>query len=334
MPQTPDCRAPAPRTANLVMDVEDLLVWTFRDQLPKRREDRGGGGGQVSPMFRLGIFSGPIDNWSREPGMPPAAGEVHPDALVVEELLAEMGALTLENIAPGDGMAPDDFGLSPGFEALADQPKAVAGALRMVLGTVITCAKRGKRPPWGDERPVIKPVLAANHKPLALQVGIFESTTATGETIHHEELVEAIQRRDKSYDEGAFCPLRFDPDPQEIAAERAHYAVWWAVLAALAQKLSARHFGANGTLQSIAVLQPSAPQRPWDGERELGKPRRILQDLQDLSAPVYRKAAAEQRALAERQRMLGLRRALPVRTGPRRTEEARRGGAAAPAKRA
>jgi hypothetical protein len=69
-----------------LVDVEDALVWAFRDELPKRAP--GGNviaaGSSVSPMWRYGLFGARINNWSREPGFPAAPGDPHPDALGIE----------------------------------------------------------------------------------------------------------------------------------------------------------------------------------------------------------------------------------------------------------
>jgi hypothetical protein len=80
-----------------VLDIEEVLRWTYRDELPKQRHDRDSGPGPyVSPMFRLCAHGGPIDNWSREPGMPLALGEPHPDALAVAEAVKELRAEDLD----------------------------------------------------------------------------------------------------------------------------------------------------------------------------------------------------------------------------------------------
>lgn len=59
----------------------------------------------------------------------------------------------------------------------------------------------------------------------------------------------------------------------------------------------------TGKLATIAVLAPSAPQRPWAGDREAGKPARIFEDLRGR---VYQTPQRERAAAARR---LGTRRA-------------------------
>ena len=126
----------------------------------------------------------------------------------------------------------------------------------------------------------------------------------------YETEVPSQATRGGSYHEGAFCPLVYEPDPQSIVAERAEYAIWHAALRILAEELS-------GQLATIAVLPPSAPERPWLGERDSGKPT----ILQDLSAVFTRQEA--DRAAAERRH--AKRRSLPAKSGSARriTEPAR-----------
>jgi hypothetical protein len=72
---------------------------------------------------------------------------------------------------------------------------------------------------------------------------------------------------------GSYCPLAWEPKPEEIVRDRAEYAVWRAALDVLAHEL------AGGALASIAVLTASAPWRPWAGEVDLGKPPALFEGL-------------------------------------------------------
>ena len=80
-----------------------------------------------------------------------------------------------------------------------------------------------------------------------------------------------------------------------ILIERADYAAWWAAVDLLVHRLS-------GKLASICVLPPAAAQRPWAGEVDAGKPRRIL------DSPSSRKKLRSQQENALVQRLLAHRR--------------------------
>src|SRR4051794_30922091 len=74
------------------LDIEDVLIWSVRDEYPKLRDRKGSwlpaiDYPSVTPMFRQVSLGGPIDNWHQEPGYPLAAGDPHPDAVVVFEAI-------------------------------------------------------------------------------------------------------------------------------------------------------------------------------------------------------------------------------------------------------
>ena len=68
------------------MTIEDALRWAIRDELPKRRADSPIRGPQCASdlVWRMVAMGGRVDNWSREPGMPPAMGDSHPDTITIE----------------------------------------------------------------------------------------------------------------------------------------------------------------------------------------------------------------------------------------------------------
>ena len=123
-------------------------------------------------------------------------------------------------------------------------------------------------------------------------------------------LVPVASDKKDAYPLGSYCPLRFDQEPTTILNERAEYLAWWAGLNALAEDPQ--------DLATLAVLPPSAVQKPWLGERELGKPPRIFEDV---SASIYR---SESKDPAAAHRALGLRRVSAARGNSPATPLARR----------
>ncbi len=59
-----------------------------------------------------------------------------------------------------------------------------------------------------------------------------------------------------TYPDGAFCKLQWIRTPEDVAEDRARYALWHAGLAVLAEILSP-------VLQTISVTAPVAVSRPW-----------------------------------------------------------------------
>jgi hypothetical protein len=256
--------------ARRLLDIEDALQWAYREELPKGREGEGGGvASMVSPMFRLVTFGGRVDNWSREPGFPAAMGDPHPDALTIARAVTVVQA----SIGADPELAPD-----LGFADL-DEQLAIKNMLPQMTGLVMVNAKLASRPSWGGE-PTPGPACGANGKPRVLRAVTRMQEGPCG-PVPLEVLEPTGATRKGTYPDGAFSPLAWDPPPFSLVVERAEYAVWWAALDALARDLA-------GKLESIGVLPPSAPRRPWAGDRELGNPKHLFRE--DGHAALHRPA--------------------------------------------
>src|SRR5262245_12249988 len=69
------------------LDAETLLQWAYNDELPKR------GTQPFSPWDRLlatGRLGAKIEEDFRAPGLPPALGDVHPDALAIARSVGQL----------------------------------------------------------------------------------------------------------------------------------------------------------------------------------------------------------------------------------------------------
>ncbi len=283
-----------------VMSVEDVLQWAFRDELPK---DRGLGGSFVpgmpmAPMWRNAALGTPVDNWSREPGLPTCMGPPAPDALKVEASVQALEAFADQAIDD----VPDlmgDFG-----ELGVDETRAIRRALCMMPAIVARCAKLRCRPMW-TRNIYPGPMRAPNGRTIVVRSEPVFSKTITGEEVEHEVLAQVEARAKGEYPFGSHSPLQYDPSPQSVAEERAEYLVWWGALEMIARDL-------DGKLETITVLPSLAPQRPWNEHDELGPAPRLLADITGRG---FRK---EQSAAAEAHRMLGLRRPPSARRATRR----------------
>lgn len=267
-PETPNKR---------VMDIEDVLQWAFRDELPKRREDDGEFRMReypsVCPMFAMAQHGGRIENFSREPGFPLAMGEVHPDALVVEE--AVMGLSRFEG-----HRFEGDLGLAPDLPAGQDEQGPMAWAMTQIVNLVRIQARLGGRPSFA-KTPEPAAIVDKQGRPLVVVLRTTMKADEDGRL--RPQLVEekvGAEGKDR-YPRGAYCQIEWE-DPKAILRERAGYSAWWAALDLLANELS-------GKLSTIAVLPPAAAQRPWAGEVDAAKPKRILDN------PSSREKLREQR---------------------------------------
>lgn len=209
--------------------VDQLLQWAYRDELPKRVPDPTDGRG-------LSIYSyGTAIDCSYEPGFPPAVGEAHPDAAIIDAAVAGLTArtmgqpLTIEWPANRDYLAPDCGGVLNDFEiALA--------ALDFDLGLELAChAKMGTCPAW-------------EHEPFR---SVRRKSGANG-----APMMIGAMLRGRVYEIGSHCPVDVVPDPREVVADRARYAAWYEGLIMLRSDLT-------NQLADYVPAPPTAAARPW-----------------------------------------------------------------------
>lgn len=244
-------------------------------------------------MFRHADLGTRVENFSREPGMPAALGEPHPDALIVE-------AAVLGLARYADHRFAGDLGLTTSLPPGLDDVAAMTRAMGQLVATVQVFARLGKRPTFAKS---LEPsaVVGRNGKVCVFRVRTEMRAGRDGITRPHliEEQVSA-QGKDR-YPSGAYCSIEWD-DSTDVLNERAQYAAWWAGLDLLAHEL-------RGQLASIGVLDIAAQQRPWAGDVAIEAPRRVL------DAPASRARIRDQqetflarRILDHRRRQAGHRR--------------------------
>lgn len=200
------------------VDIERLLQWAYRDELPKR--EIGGLTGWEADILVLGTR---IDKSHDEPGFPVSLGAPHNDALLLDHAVRSLDPVTVK-WPSARGILMGDLALwlgdrDPMVSAMKDYPAAL----------VAMHAKMGSRPQWDMGSTSVRPVLGKNHKP------VIDGITAG-----------------RRYGEGATCRLRLEPPPQEIASARFEYFVWRAAMVSLAescklQEHEARHPAAPAT---------------------------------------------------------------------------------------
>jgi hypothetical protein len=208
------------------IDIEKLLHWAYRDQLPKGyRDGKGGASPEISPMFRYANLGGPVDNWSKEPGFPIAMGtEPHPDALRVH-----FAAMMLDDVVIQWPSAAEAL-LGDLFQYMTDEEKFSVCKLHVqVAGLVTLHSRMGNRPIWHLDYN-IRRVIGRDRKALIRKARGRRSRNLQGE-------------------------VRLDVPASEILTARFEYFAWHSGLCELAAKL--------GDLQEHQPLKPSAPQQPW-----------------------------------------------------------------------
>lgn len=260
----PSSRRPAAISNKRLLDIEDALRWAFREELPKRREGHEDGRlreyPSVCPMFAMAVHGGRIQNFSREPGFPAAMGEPHPDALIIEAAVLDLARFSGHRFE-------GDLGLLTCLPAGLDDHAAMDRAMEQIVDLIRIKARLGARPTFAAS-PIPAAIVDSRGRPIVLVARTEMRADSEGRLRPH--LIEepcGAEGKDR-YRRGAFCPIHWD-DPRSILIERAEYAAYWAALDLLAHELS-------GKLASIGVLPPAAAQRPWAGEADAAKPKRIL----------------------------------------------------------
>lgn len=270
-----------------VYDVEWVLAWAFRDELPKRGSPESGPSGKTSLYTPDGYAYGPkgygdsplarfldqgtsIDHTPRYgladgPGMPIGAGAPHPDAFrVLDAVEALDGAgLDLADWSRGPGRAAP-----PGLDV--DIMAAVAA--RDVVALVVGSGRSGRRPYWAPDQ-TVRAKTGANGAPI-IYGKVKGTITLRDGSVHEVERDEVLPSRNRkggAYPTGSYCKLVYDPGRVRTWEARAEYAAWRAAVDVLVERL-------NETLESIRVTASSAPRAPWDDPADSNRTGTIIRD--------------------------------------------------------
>lgn len=224
----------SPGASRKVVDVEKLLHWAYREELPK-----DGGTttwlSEMSPMFRLAELGTYIDSWSEDPGFPKALGGPHPDALLINTEVMALTDVRIDWPATRPGLMGNLAAL------VGDDDSTLRHLVVARVGLVALHARMGTRPALTGE-PKPEPIVGANGKPIVQYID------------DNGKLVEG--RKNRHYGFLARCPLMWFPQPREVAFDRIEYVIWHDALLELASRLS--------RLDAHWALPPAAPARPWD----------------------------------------------------------------------
>jgi len=219
-------------------DIEQLLQWAFRDELPKRTQPAFGPG-YVSPLARLVDMGVQIQETAGEPGFPAALGEPDPDALVIEAAV-----LALEH-APIDWPATRRNAIGAVGGLLDDNEPTLKYLTIGTPGLVALHAKMRTRPQW-DLRPHPEAIRGKNGKP-EIRLRDRNGPAVKGKGGPHGV---------PWYPTGACSFIDWWPAPRLAAFNRIEYSIWWQALDTLADYL-------KGQLAGFEPLNPAAHPSPW-----------------------------------------------------------------------
>lgn len=249
-------------------EIEALLQWAYREELPKQQSDLSWAALFSSHSWRYGCR---IDRFSAGDHFPAVMGAPHDDALQLAHMVEGLPSrVDIEWEESRDKLIPDLIDWAPPDDFLCRGMATSPAAL------VIHHARMKTRPPWGEGPFRVVRVNGKNGKPLIRYVD------------DDGHLVEGLTAG-RRYGPAAHCVLtlaRFHESPperhdliHEIVSDRFEYAVWHAALVTLARE--------SRILRSVAVQQPVAAARPWvTGQRVSPQPLLKIEPVhQRLTTP-------------------------------------------------
>ncbi len=245
------------------IEIETLLVWAFREELPKRQLSA-----QEMCWESIAISGpfGPIDEGISIQRYA-YVGEPHPDARIIEKAVEALPLVVIDWAESLDAIMGDLAGLvsindlrrqdradratTSGWtlgkgrhETARNAPAShdlrgrsardvlLPGSIQ-VGELIVTHARQGTRPRWYPHSPTCHPTPSRDPSK-ALLVG-----QSGGRNL---------------YSIGSHCPLTWRPSPISIAKARADYIGWWRGLSMLVDTLS---------LNDHKALPPISAQLPW-----------------------------------------------------------------------
>lgn len=263
------------------IDVEPLLQWAFRDEIPKKYSSSAEG---IWGLIEELGHRGGVDPGHGAAQRYPNFGLPHPDAILIEKAVARLEDCPLDWEAEAEDILGDLFALvergaprnRPAESArrvskigwgngpfrvheLVEPPRFVCEVMLRPSALVTMHARMGTRPDWFDAWPTASQV-PADRGPYPKIIGECWGKDYYGPIKDSGVL--------------PYCPLDWSPSITSIAEDRADYLAWWRGLRDLSQTLN---------LSGHIVLPPAAPEWPWrDHEKRpniIAAPRPLMSRL-------------------------------------------------------
>jgi hypothetical protein len=273
------------------IDVEKLLQWVYRSELPKQEV------GGLTGWERLILLGTNVDVGRRDSDdcFPVALGPPDPLALQIDYVVRSLPAITInwpatrsalmhgmEGLLPADispfarpigrGHYADYDGKRDGSRFARaeisefDDDGLVEGAFG-TAGLVTKHAMMGTRPHWDLGPIAVGPLKEKNGKP-AIEYLNDKGKLVRGRT------------KARHYGPMARCLLKYDPAPRQIVFARAEYWVWRSALDDVAEKICAWN------LRDRIVTKAKAAMLPWIVDTE--QRSRILRSSVELPRPEHK----------------------------------------------
>lgn len=220
----------------LEVEIERLVQWAYRDELPKR------GIGDVANSWKpMSDYRDLLTVVDDDPGFPVIMGMTHPDALTIERAVQGLQTEVALDWHACRGLLMGDLPhLAPRGNPLLDRAshdgKSLEPRIFSEVALVESCARMGTRPQWDIGIPSPQRVIGKNNRPV---------------------LVGGSEGNGR-YTYGSYCPLKYTaPTIEQLILRRFEYMVWRGGLDSLAGILR------GWLLRAHVALKPTAPVAPW-----------------------------------------------------------------------
>lgn len=231
------------------VEIEKLLHWAVRDELPKGRAVSASPWDVITQFGTLGTV---VQTGGYGDGFGFVSGEPHDDALIVAQAVRELAQVAhfadIEEVLPL-------FGEIAGIAGEA--PRLIVGSVFDPQRLVVSYATLGTRPKWQFEQPVPYQMFAPTLKgrPRPIVYGIDDC----GDRVEIRKNEGRARKRDGEYTlkMGPHSPINWhDPSPLHIGECRAEWVTWRRALDMLVEALA-------GKLATIEVQPSALPLMPW-----------------------------------------------------------------------
>lgn len=225
------------------MEIEKLLQWALREELPKGHPVAAST--WETTVERFAFLGTRVDVSC--PGSPDGLGfvpgEPHPDAVEVGEAIRRLP----RDFKLTRADCRDLLGHFYSLDRLA--VRAIEGSAFNMAALVIRCAVLGSRMEYDIGHPTVGPLVQSGRKARAVAY----HTDADGRILDQE----ANLNGHGTYPLGAATPIKWhEPSIGQVLEVRAEYAIWHRALGLLYSDLA-------GRLREIKVLPASARPEPW-----------------------------------------------------------------------
>jgi hypothetical protein len=234
-----------------IIDIEKLLHWAMREELPKGQAVTASAWDIVSQYAALGVR---VDVSYGGLGFVP--GDPHPDAIIVADAIRDL------DTEARFGHRVEVLPLFGDLAAIAgDAVDAVMSATFNPRAIVISKATQGTRPKWQFDEPEPRQVFveARNARGEVRPMAVVHGVDADGDLIAMKKNRGRAFKRDGEYNLAMSprSPIEWcDPAPLSIADARAEYVAWHTALATLADDLAHK-------LEDHLPTGPTVPMLPW-----------------------------------------------------------------------